>query len=507
MPQAVRTATSIPYHLKTFIGGFSDYQDKGIAGSFKCGANLSIRDQEDSITAGQALKDDLAVGTMAAPAYFVVPSSDGNTYFFCYDGKIYSRHSDATYHLVYTDTNEAGHIIGAGEWYDDQGWTYVLWATPTRLNIKKLLGPAYSNVEAWNDVNVASTGSWPKTNLTSTTWHTMAMANGTFQICNGNVMAFVGYDLSYTNNALALIPGNLAKCIVERSKYGIIGCTRADNKDETALFSWDGIGLHWNDKQIMKWGGLNSMIDTEIAIAQIGTDGQFYVSDFTSPMPFRKIRGGGRTDPDGVAAYHGMALFGIWGNTNYIHGTMLANGVYTLGRVNKNAPIVLNLEYQLTCDEITSVKVVGTDILIAYKLNGAYGVKIVDKLNKATGIYQSLDLDIPMGTRRYTVPMGRVGGWDKVDLQLRPLPAGTAIEVWYKYDKRDTGGLYNDGWIQANTDPGNTAGGTQLVTTGSQNAVFYVGEKARTLEVMVKVIPNGNETPDLHELNVYFSIG
>ncbi len=491
----------IPFHNKSSIGGQSDYEEKGIAGSFKAGRGLDIRKQKDTISCQQTLKDDLAPGTFDAACYFVVPSSDGNTYFFLYNGKIYRRNSSGTYSLVYTDTNESGHIVGATEWYDVSGWTYMIWATPTRLNIKKLIGPSYTPSEPWTDVNVASTGSWPKTDLTSTTWHTMAMANGVLQICNKNVMAIVGYDLSYSNNGVALIPGNVAKCVVERSKYGVIGCTRSDSKDETSLFNWDGIGAHWNDKEILKVGGLNSMIDTEIGLAQVGTNGLFYISDFTSPMPWRQIRGGGQSDPDGVASYKGMALFGIFGNTNSING-VYANGIYTVGRINKNAPIVLNLEYQLTCDEIYSVKVIGTDILCVYKNGSNYGVKIVDTANKATGVYQSLDFVAPMGTRRYPIPLGRQVNWVKIDIQTSPLPANCGVECWYKWDKNTTGGTNSDGWYQANT----SGSVTQFTGTGKQNASFFVGQKGRTLEVMFVLTPSGNNAPEINEYDAYFTV-
>jgi hypothetical protein len=491
----------VPYHLNTFVGGQSDWQDKGIKGSFKFGYGLNIRDQEDSITCNQALKDDLAPGTFHAPCYFVVPASDGNTYFFLYDGSIYSRHSDGTYHYVHGDSAESGHIIGAAEWYDSSGWTYLMWATPTRLNIKKIIGPSYTNAEPWTDANTASIGIWPKTNLTSTSWHTMANTNGVLEICNGNLMALVGYDLSYTNNALALIPGNSAKCVLERSKYGIIGCTRSDGKDETDLFSWDGIGLHWNDKGITKFGGLNCMIDTEIALAQIGTEGQLYITDFKTPVPFRQIKGGGHSNPDAVASYHGMALMGIFGNT-YLTNGVYANGVYAIGRLNKNAPLVIDLEYQLTCDEIYSVKTVGTDILIVYKNGTNYGVKIVDTNTKADCVYQSLDLDAPIGTTSSANVLGRMLNWQRIDVEARPLPAGCGVEVWYKYDKRETGGRDNDGWIQANLLGSDV---TRWETEGGQNAMFAVGQKARTLEVMIKLFANGNNAPDLHEVNPFFT--
>lgn len=511
--QPNQRASLIPFHLRSYLGGQSDYEDKGIAGAFKASKNLDIRKQKDTLSAGQALKDDFALGAqdangqgMTANPLFIVPSSDGNTYILTGDGKIFRRNSSGVYLKVYTDPSESGLINGAAEWYDSSGFTYLVWSTATRLNIKKLIGPSYTQTEPWNDVNTASTGTWPKTNLTSVTWHTMAMANGVLEICNGNVMALVGYDLSYTNNAVALIPGNLGKCIVERSKYGLIGCYRADNKDESALFSWDGIGLHWNDKQIIKFGALNAMIDTEIALAQIGTNGQLYISDFNSPMPFRQIRGGGQADPDGVCSYHGMALMGIYNNTNDLHG-VLGNGVYSIGRINKNAPLVLNLEYQLTCDRITSVKTVGTDILIGYKLGSQYGVKIVDTATKADAIYQTLDLVAPLGTRRYPIPLGRMLNWVKVDLECQPLPAGCKVEVWYKIDKATTGGTNNDGWIQANMQIGNTLGGTQFQDTGKQNAVFYVSQNGRVLELMIKLFSSGNYSPEVNEVNAFFTAG
>lgn len=513
MANAANRSSLIPYALHSFLGGQSDYENKGIAGSFKSGYGLDIRKQKDTLSCQFALKDDLAVGFMTAPCYFTVPASDGNTYFFCTDGKIFRRKSNGSYLVqgsglipVYVEQFESGNIIGACEWYDSAGFTYLLWATPTRLNIKKIAGTGYVQIEPWNDVNTASTGTWPKTNLTSTDFHTMAVANGALQIANGNVMALVGYDLSYTNQSLRLIPGNNARLIIERSKYGVIGCRRTDQKDESTLFDWDGIGLSWNDKQIIKFGGINSMIDTEIALAQIGTNGQLYISDFNTPLPFRQIRGGGQSDPDGICAYKGMALLGIYNNTNNIHG-VLGNGIYSIGRINKNAPIIVNLEYQLTCDEIYSVKTIGTDIICVYKLNGQYGVKIVDTGTYANAVYQSLDLVAPLGTRKYPIPLGRLLAWSKADLQTAPLLPGCKIEVWYKIDKATSGGALDDGWIQANMQTDNTDGGTQFQDHNKQNAIFYIGEKARVIEIMIKLIPSGNRSPEVYEENTYFSVG
>ena len=42
------------FEIKSFRGGLSDYEDKGVVGSFKFGSNLDIRKQIDSLSANQA---------------------------------------------------------------------------------------------------------------------------------------------------------------------------------------------------------------------------------------------------------------------------------------------------------------------------------------------------------------------------------------------------------------------------------------------------------------------
>ena len=80
--------------------------------------NIDVRKRKDTLTAGQALADDLATGTFNARCRFIVPASDGNTYFFL-DARIYKRTSGGTYSLVYTDLD--GGINGACEWGNNVG--------------------------------------------------------------------------------------------------------------------------------------------------------------------------------------------------------------------------------------------------------------------------------------------------------------------------------------------------------------------------------------------------
>src|SRR3989337_1649590 len=114
------------FEIKSFTG-ISDFEDKGTKGAFKFGSGLDVRKNIDSLSAQQALVDDLAVGTLNGLPLFIVPSTDGNSYIFCRGGRIYKRTSAGVYFLVHTDPD--GDILGACEAYCTNGKIYMFWAT------------------------------------------------------------------------------------------------------------------------------------------------------------------------------------------------------------------------------------------------------------------------------------------------------------------------------------------------------------------------------------------
>ena len=61
----------------------------------------------------------------------------------------------------------------------------------------------------------------------------MNTAGGALFIANKSWLAMVGYDGSYTNEALDLIPGNDAKTLVERAGRIIIGSARSSDPDRS----------------------------------------------------------------------------------------------------------------------------------------------------------------------------------------------------------------------------------------------------------------------------------
>lgn len=470
--------------LDSFNAGFADFENKGVYGSFKVGSKaLDIRKSIDSLTCQQNLIEEI-VTDMNELALFHVIASDLNSYFFTRNGKIFRRSFSGEYLLVHTEASEGGNIIGAAEWYDNAGWTYLVWATPTRLNIKKLIGPSYTQTEPWNDVNVASTGTWPKTNLTSADWHTMGAVNGTFHICNSNVMALVGYDLSYTNDSLQLVPGNLAVTLLERGTDIIIGCKRKDRQHISSVFAWDQIADNYLSKKLIPKEKLNALIDTDKPLAQVGTNGAIYFADFLNVLPITFFPGGGQVYPDGVESDDGLALFGVFGN-GYDN-----SGIYSYGKKKNNAPYALNFEYPLVCDEIGSIKKVDDTLFITYRLGTQYGVKKVNIARKAQAVYTGLDLSIP---KKYIGD--KLPTFTHMRIETAPMPVGTTIECKRKIDKKGD-------FTAANLEGGATA----FDTVDGQEAIFYLGDKGKIINPQVILNPSENVSPEVYSIEVFFEI-
>lgn len=463
--------------IKSFKGGFSDWEDTGVYGAFKYGRNLDIRKLTDSLTCQYGLEDDKAVGTFNGLVLWIVNCSDGNSYHFLETGRIYKRTSGGVYSLVYTDPD--GRICGAAEWSNSNGNKFLYWATQTKLHRKEVPG-----LSDWSDVDSTVNGqSYPKNNLTAHDWHPMKQISGGLYIGNANTLAFVAFDDSYTNNALQLVPGNNARCLLEYNSYALIGCSKDDVSLNSEFFAWDTAqSLNWNIRKTIAGVPINSMINAEFPLMQVGADGQVLLADPGSyNMPIFSFPSGGQVYPDAVELYKGMALFGVFDN-----GTG-KTGIYSYGRVKKNADLVLNLDYQFDCDIISSIKFVGNTLLIAYYKAGlGYGVKKVSTTNREVAVYQSIDQIAPVTTDREPV-------WARARLVMAPLPAGCSITFWRKMDKSGE-------FTQCNLE----SGGTVFSTEGSKEAWFLIGDTGKISEVQAILTPSGISTPEIYRIELFF---
>lgn len=540
------------YIIKSFRGGISDEEDKGIRGSFKFAKNLDIRKKVDSMSSLQALVDEglssfsISASGSVSPSASVSPShsasatasasastspsgspsasaspstgispspsatpspspspsastspshstspspspssglntvyddlvlwfveaSDGYTYEFGNTGSIYRRDSSGGVIRVFKDPD--GKIKGACEWYSDDRETFLYWATDTYLKRKDIYGRA-----DWNDWELVG-------NLVSSDWHTMAQVGGALAIANGRFIAYVGYDESFTPEATDLIPGNLAKTIVERNGRAIIGTERASDSTKS----------------------VNGAIDAEVPLAQIGTEGELVFANMNDTIPVTTFPGGGLVNPGGVCndieeinffeweegasswidkqKVGNLALFGVYNASSGY------NGVYSYGRKRKNHPFVLNLDYELDVAEIGAIANISQTLLISYRDNsGNYGVKATDSNNKATGTYEGLDFISPEKRPQ------NITHWKMAELQFAPLPNGSSIQFWYRVDK-------NGSFVQAKCDNGQTS----FSTANKKKAVFLIGAEGQIFEPRVVIVPYNNYSPEVYKVKVFFN--
>lgn len=371
-------------------------------------------------------------------------------------------------------------ITGACEKPSYGGKVYLEWATRTELHRKEIPGDA-----SWNDVDAAGTvqgDEFPKTNLTDADYHTMVQVGGSVMIANGAMLAMSAYDDSWTNEALDLIPGNIAKCLVERNGRTVIGTYRVADPSK----------------------GVNGMVDAEVPLMQVGDDGYIYYADFSNSIAMKRLPGGGKVNPGGMTnkvdqvnvfdweqtalswinkqSIGNMALLGVYGADEG------RGGIYTMGRKKKDQPFVLNLEYQFDADEIGAVCDVDGTTIFSYRIGSTYGVMAVDQNNKAIGIYEGLDLKAPAKqSLEITV-------WKTAELFMKKLPSGSAVEFWYRCNK--TGDF-----VQARTADGQL----QYTYADGQKAVFSIAAEGDIFEPRIKTIPIGNETPEIYRQRYFFT--
>ena len=517
------------YKIDSFRDNVSDYENKGIAGSFKFGSNLDIRKDVDSLSCGQALVEEGLINSRSASLsvspslskssspslsesasssptaspsasqspsvskslspsatqsrsvslsislssavtsvfrdliMYWVKATDGYTYGFGDTGYVYRRDIDGIYIRVYKSAN--GEIKGASEWWNASNESFLYFANDNELYRKPLPGDG-----EWNDVEFVGA-------LISADSHDMREAGGALVIANGPSVAQVGRDESYADNALDLIPGNIAKTIVERNGRTIIGTSRASNPAR----------------------GVNGAIDAEIPLIQIGENGDLFFANMSDSVPIKRFPGGGKVNPGGVAnqveevnqfeweqtalswidkqSIGNMALFAVYGATTG------RGGIYTYGRKKKNQPMSLNLEHLLDADELGAVVDVSGTTIVSYRTGSDVGVMAVDPNNKAQGIYEGLDL---FGQVKQHA---EISMWETVMLLCKPMPAGTSLEFWYKINK-------NGNFIQAKLE-GDVA---QFSATDETRAVFLVQAGGDIFEPRVVLNPTGNVSPEVYQI-------
>lgn len=462
--------------INDFRGGIVEEGRRGPRGSSKFVQGLDIRSGENTLKCQQALKKDSA-SVVTDLVLVIVPATDGNVYAFGDTGKVYQK-TGGSWRNVYTDPD--GKITGATEFKSTSN-TFLLYATQTKL---KKITLASADTASWS--TPTTVGSFINGN---DNFHSMRNAIGVVLINDGDVQALYDYEDAFNNAALRMPTGTVGRSIWDRKNRVYIG-DRNDVLKSGMLIEWDRLADSWLDKESAKGWGINAIEDFEGgALCQVGNNGALRYFNLNTITSFKRIPFTGEAYPGGITTYNELVHVGMFGGTR--------DGVYSIGRLDKNDPLAIALEYvpshgKTTGCVIGAVQSTGDDLLVSWKDDTTYGIDNIDTANKAEGIYESL---------RNTMSKAQVDKlveWIKVN--IKDMPDGCSIEVKW----RSSGDSYT-AWKSAELADGDTETGVDEEDSDGSKIIFKAGAQGEEYEVQVLLHPSGNTTPEILSINSYFN--
>lgn len=412
-------------YINNFSGGLADSDILGVKGSFAEGVGLNIHSKPGILTPNQALAKSSG-STVTDLPQFGFYGTDGGTYWFGDSGKIYRRTSGGTWSNVYTDGG--GAILGAIEFNG-----YFYWATATSLHEMIITGNWTTDVD--------SVATWPKS-LTTATWHPMAIQGLYLLIGNATRIATVDSTQVFTANGTSAVtlnaipPGQQISSIVDFGIDVIVG-TKTTSGDNNALcLRWDTVSPNYTQSIPVQESIIANFIKYENRLfAQCGQSGNLYFYDGSTLQKFKRIIGDYDNKtmtclPGSVTNFRGLPMFGVSNSSS----NPCNQGVYSLGRYDKNYPMALNLEYVVSgqaTGHVTNVTVgalvaFGNTLMVAWKdttSGTVYGVDAIDWTAKyASAYYKTTAIT---GER----VVNKV--WKNFVLAYTSLPASTALTFSY----------------------------------------------------------------------------
>jgi len=357
------------------IMGISDSKWNGIAGSVEECVGLDIHSIPGLTKVRQKMKKDSGA-TVDGFVKVAIALSTGYSIWFSNDsGKIWARTSGGSWSLAHTTVSTGADVcVGAME-YNGQ----VYWATHTRLH--KI---AIANAD--NDWSADMTHDFGTFGVTDADFHPMAIQDLTLFIGDGNQVAQVDENGTFSSNVLDIKTPLRIKAMVAYEWDLLLGTYVADTVNLTELIRWDTVSPSWNTSDPIEEVGINAFIrDDNYLYVNAGRAGNLYFYNGEQLLPFKKIPGTysttqtGQIHPESHANFQGVPVFGF----SNIAGNPAKQGLYSFGSYSRDYPKVLDLSWvnsqdKTSLQEIGAVLSLDMDLLMAWKDGSNFGVDIVD---------------------------------------------------------------------------------------------------------------------------------
>lgn len=468
-------AASVRYMAKIelknpVLGGLADSDFLGGPNSFAEMVNLDIFSEPGVIKVNQKLTKESG-STVDDLVKACVSCSDGKQYFFgSTNGKIWSRTTAGVWTLEATASPAAGSagITGAAEY---QG--YIYYAMQSRLG-RVAVGAAWSTR---ND-------SWATFTNTDASFHPMRIVNLVLYIGDANYVAQVD-GTTFSANALDIKTPLRIKCLGRAGTDLLIGTYVASTVVETEILRWNTWSVSYTSSDTIPEAGINAFLETDnLVLVSAGVKGNIYQYDGTNLDLYKTVKGvynnstkQAYVHPGAVLNFHGLPLFGF----SNVSGNPASQGVYSLGRANRNYPFILNLEHTISTGNRSNIEIgaicgAGDVFLVAWKdttSGTAYGVDVLDLTAKYASAY--------LTSRVIATDRTRLENFGTAYVPYRLLPTSTAIKIHAKK---------NNGTMDEITDKEDDTDRAMVATT------VDVGE-ATKVQLKVELNASGNNAPEI----------
>lgn len=355
------------------LGGIADSRYQGQANSVAEMVGFNIHSEPGILKNNQkltkesgSLVDDLVKK--------ILPCSDGNTYLFgSTNGKIWKRTSAGVYSLEATAAPAAG-TVGIIDAWEYQG--YIYYSMQSRLGRVAVGSPT-----DWS----GRSDSWQTFSNTDADFHPFQEVNQVLYVGDGKDLAQVDAGV-FSASALDIASPLRIKALGKILTDILLGTFVNVYKVATEILRWNTWSGSFQISDEIPETGINSFLKTDnFALVNAGTKGNFYIYNGSQLENYKRIPGdwiGSKTatiHPNASVNMFGLPLFGL----SNLSENPAKQGVYSMGGYDRNYPKVINLEWLLSHGfysgiDIGSIELVGTQLLVSWKLQQTATMTIAD---------------------------------------------------------------------------------------------------------------------------------
>jgi len=266
-------------------------------------------------------------------------------------------------------------------------------------------------------------------------FHPMKVQNLILFIGDQNMIHQVE-DNTFTKDALDIKEPLRIKCLGTYMTDILLGTYVSDNVNQTEVYRWNTFSGSFTNSDPIPEMGINAFFESDnFVFVSAGLYGNIYVYNGEVLDLYKKVPGDysptkeATIHPNAVGNLGNLILFGVSNST----GNPCEQGVYVIGRHNRNYPFVMDLSFPISersggafvtsSIEIGAILVMGYDVFVSWKNGSTYGIDKLDYSTKLSGAY--------IESRVQTVEREMLQTFAKIVVPYASLPASTSVAIGY----------------------------------------------------------------------------